>query len=84
MITWMDFVLDDFLGPVLNFEQDGEQVCRASASSEFMDDGRTDTIQETRTGQQPARMVGESLLDPVRFGLDAERVSKVARPRENG
>ena len=80
MITWKDFVLDDFLGPVLSSTPDVWAI---------MEDERTAnealgkaSIQETRQGQRPARMVGSSGLDAVRLGKDADRTSQGTAQRK--
>jgi hypothetical protein len=68
VITWKDFVLDEILGAVLT---DSEGSCTGSGSN-LTEESRT-SVQETRQGQRPARMVGESGLDFVQAGMDAGR-----------
>lgn len=61
-IFWMDFVLNDRLGPVLS------EVERTLEKANVMDDAsarKSDSvlrtlIQETEQGNEPARMVGDS------------------------
>jgi hypothetical protein len=59
MIVWMDFVLDERFGPLLKgaAEASGEGVAAV------MEDSDGQHIQETRQGRQPARMVGNNLLE---------------------
>ena len=76
MIFWKDFILDDILGPILNFpetkESEGkkkeDESCRRKrlGSPKVMDDAREvagTLIQETGQVKRPARMVGLSSLD---------------------
>ena len=72
MIEWMDFVLDDFIGPSLKMEG---QFCRTTRTGRpvIMEDEKRDgnivghvdlsTIQETGQVNRPARMVGSHSLD---------------------
>ena len=69
-ILWKDFILDDFFGPSLNFENesphDRREARTGSPQHRQEDDGGTQasqTIQETGQMQRPARMVGFSSLD---------------------
>jgi hypothetical protein len=80
VIEWMDFVLDDEIGPSLKM---GAHVCRTTRTGRpvVMDDDRdgnivghvdTSTIQETGQVNRPARMVGDHSLDyNARTGTDA-------------
>lgn len=57
MIFWKDFILDDFCGPVLSFRE-------GDVGSDIMEDGSaSSSYQETRREKEPARMVGQSVLD---------------------
>jgi hypothetical protein len=79
----MDFALDEFLGPVLDFEKsDRSDDFRVSGKgfAGVKDDASTAAgalgsalIQETRQGQQPARMVGQSSLDVAGISTEADR-----------
>lgn len=88
MIIWKDFVLDDFLGPILAAKSSVE----ISVNSDVMDDAKTAngaqgcaSIQETGQGKQPARMVGRSSLEAVRNGMEAGRDERVSTlPRKVG
>ena len=88
MITWKDFILDDFLGPVLA----DIESCREWVSSGVEEGGRSsaeetgkNSVQETRQGQQPARMVGGSSLKAVRIGMEADKkVPNSVRPGGEG
>ena len=64
MICWNDFVLDDFIGPLLNLN-DGPvdyKVCRRKRLGDptAKDGGRAKLVQETGQTYGPARMVGLS------------------------
>lgn len=59
MIFWKDFILDDKFGPLLSIA-DGQGEGDVAA---VMEDGGGQHIQETRQGRQPARMVGNNLLE---------------------
>ena len=80
MILWKDFILDDFIGPVLATEGP-RQVCRNEGwdCASVMDDARAEmaqgcaSFQETRQRQRPARMVGMSGLDAAPSGTEAGR-----------
>lgn len=63
-IFWKDFVLDDVFGPLLAFPETSAS-CRTEAQAGCTDtqEGIRAKIQETRTEQRPARMVGLSDLD---------------------
>ena len=83
MILWKDFILDDFVGPVLaNIENEpAPKSCRRKrfGSPSVMEDAmgaKTETseyvsIQETRQERWPARMVGFSSLDSASSGMEA-------------
>ena len=80
MIYWMDFALDEVLGPVLVTEGLGGFRTGEVGQASVEDDANAATgalgsalIQETRQGQQPARMVGQSSLEVVGIGMEAER-----------
>ena len=59
MIAWMDFVLDEKFGPLLK----GADGASGGGVAAVMDDSDGQNIQETRQGRQPARMVGNNLLE---------------------
>lgn len=66
MVMWKDFILDDFLGPILSPDlfPEGEKKCRSDAGyrAGVMDDAKRNVpIQETRQNE-PARMVGDTSL----------------------
>ncbi len=84
MILWKDFVLDDEIGPVLLFREI-EQLAgsreKEGAVLRVMEDARKHLIQETRQGQQPARMVGISGLEGVRESMEADKASLTSSQR---
>ena len=59
MIAWMDFVLDEKIGPLLK----GADAASGGGVAAVMEDSDGQYIQETRQGRQPARMVGNNLLE---------------------
>ena len=71
MICWMDFVLDDVCGPLLDEELVRDAivtVCRGkrvggSSVMEDADEAKAVPIQETGQEQRLARMAGHSSLD---------------------
>jgi hypothetical protein len=72
VICWNDFILDDVLGPVLNFgdEDVSYTSCRAVRNGRPSTSNGTEVvnqIQETSREQRPARMVGHSVLDSNRL-----------------
>jgi hypothetical protein len=71
VICWNDFILDDVLGPVLNFDKDETSYisCRMVRNGRPSTSDGTEVvnqIQETSREKQPARMVGHSELDSNR------------------
>ena len=83
MIIWKDFILDDFLGPVLK-----DVRATDSDGTSIMEDANAGSIQETRQGSRPARMVGFSSLDSTNDLLGKEairgRSNRVLRQRGEG
>jgi hypothetical protein len=84
-IRWNDFILDEFLGPILSFEE-SSPVSRAgigASGNSVMEDAAGDSgqIQETRIGERPARMVGQPNLDstqnPLSSGMEADRGDRI-------
>jgi hypothetical protein len=84
VIYWKDFVLDDVLGPIFVMPESSTprpEIYDQSYRTEATEPGRTDTedgaraqIQETRTEQRPARMVGLSDLDSsAQVDMDVSR-----------
>lgn len=65
MIFWKDFILDDVVGPILNFDQTSSTNCREERNGRpsIKTDTGVKQIQETRQEQRPARMAGLSNLD---------------------
>jgi hypothetical protein len=62
MILWKDFILDDRFGPLLF----GADEASAGDVAAVMEECDGQNIQETRQGRQPARMVGNNLLESQR------------------
>lgn len=62
MIFWKDFVLDDRFGPLLM----GADGISAEGVAAVMEECDGQNIQETRQERQPARMVGNNLLESQR------------------
>jgi hypothetical protein len=87
VIYWKDFILDDVMGPVLRIPESassGKQSDRTEtrdASCTDTEEGTRAQIQETRTEQRPARMVGPSDLDSsAQVDMDVSR-SNAAQAR---
>ena len=74
MIFWKDFIIDDFMGPLLNV--DGLKSSEMSLEVRVVDGcdsvikedeyASRKHIQETRRENEPARMVGQTGLDKKR------------------
>lgn len=81
MITWTDFIFDDVVGPVLK-----DVRATDSDGTSIKDDTHTGSIQETRQGPRPARMVGLSSLENDPLGKEAirGRSNRVLRQRGEG
>ena len=60
MILWMDFILDDKVGPVLSIDSIGMGASDGADVVSVMEDGRSNHIQETGQERRPARMAGKS------------------------
>lgn len=79
MIYWMDFILDDVVGPILSFDETSRETsCRVKRGEEGGPSIRKDTgkFQETRSEQRSARMVDRSSqenLDSVAEDMDVDR-----------
>jgi len=87
VIRWTDFVLDDFLGPLIAFGGEPAVVRgkRTGASGAVKEDGGTSAIQETRRDAQPARMVGLSSHQGAGAeGMEAAPVASVELRGEGG
>jgi hypothetical protein len=82
VITWKDFILDDFFGPTLVVPESSDEDCRETrlgSASSIKEDARSKRIQETRQEQRPARMVGLGLgSSTLCSGKEANRSSPIA------
>jgi len=78
VISWNDFVLDDFLGPSLIVGQVDIRVCRRAepksvGGNNVREDFRSEIqIQETEQRHVPARMVGQSGSEKHPSGMEAD------------
>ena len=88
MILWKDFVLDDFLGPVLLMPEEESQntkVCREERlGSPIVMEDEGMQIQETRQEQRLARMAGLTSLDLAQTGMEAGRSNRAQSTRQRG
>ncbi len=94
MIQWMDFVLDDFIGPSLKMDQTScrdERFGRPIVMEDEKSGGNTvghvavSTIQETGQVTRPARMVGDHSLDlNARTSKEAGRSVRTLEVRQKG
>lgn len=84
MITWMDFIFDDVLGPVLNVSGSVSKPReRQELPSSVMEDASDAEIQETRQELRTARV--SSLEVSAQVGMEAtERVPAPSRSRGEG
>lgn len=81
MIYWMDFILDDVVGPILSFDETSRTTsCRAKRGEGGRPSIKKDTgdahFQETRSERQSARMVESSSqtnLDSVSEDMEVDR-----------
>jgi hypothetical protein len=79
VIFWNGFALDEVLGPLLVTEHWDESFRRSGETRARGQDGQSSStaqgcasIQETRQGQRPARMVGYQAIDPEQNRMDAD------------
>ncbi len=92
MITWMDFVFDDVVGPVLavpdgDLESRGTRHGRPSVMDDAGKKGVVNptSFQETRQEQRPARMAGLSGLDSIaRTDMEVGGSDRTRNPRRRG
>ena len=82
MVMWMDFVLDDLVGPVMSLPETWEDALdiscrRMRLGNPSIRNDVNGAIQETGQVQRPARMVGHSSLDSARADMEVGREYRV-------
>lgn len=89
MIFWNGFVMDEVLGPLLSIEHWDESFRRSGETRARGQDGRSSSgaqgcasIQETRQGQRPARMVGYQAIDSEQSRMDADERAHLYASRD--